>query len=34
MNKNAEDFDEARWRRLADADAAEEPLSAADREFL
>lgn len=34
MNKNAEDFDEARWRRLADADAAEEPLSEADREFL
>lgn len=34
MTNNAADFDEARWRRLADADAAEESLSEADREFL
>lgn len=34
MNNNAADFDEARWRRLTDADAVEESLSDSDRDFL
>ena len=34
MNNNAADFDEARWRRLSDAEASEEPLSDTDRDFL
>lgn len=34
MSSNAASFDEARWRRLTDAEAAEEVLSDADREFL
>ncbi|MEM7151731.1 MAG: tetratricopeptide repeat protein [Myxococcota bacterium] len=34
MNNNAADFDEARWRRLSDAEASEEQLSDTDRDFL
>ncbi len=34
MNNQAADFDEARWRRLTDADATEERLSDSDRRFI
>ena len=34
MNASSTERDEARWRRLADAQAAEESLSESEREFL
>lgn len=34
MNESSADFAEARWRRLADADAVGTPLSGSDREYL